>query len=360
MTNTLQVNISKKIGTFQLNVELSITPGIHALFGSSGSGKTQTLECIAGLTQPDSGTIILKDRDIHTLPARERKIGYVFQDGALFPHMTITQNTSYSRRNEKGQGQSEAKSILNEMGVGHLADRYPHEISGGQKQRVAIARALVAEPDILLLDEPFSNLDSVVRAKIMNDLLDLVERRNILAILVSHNLEEIIHTAHSLSIIEDGRIIQSGFINDIIFNPASGEVARLLGDVNLLDGEIKHTEPDGFTVDVMGTTWESSPRLTGKIGQKIELGIRTSSVKILKPNLKVPPELQKNQKSSTVQKVYHYPDFCIVDLMVEDCIPLTAKITESTSERLGIKEGGTIEISVPPPEMLIFEQKVFM
>src|SRR5690625_3323604 len=155
----LTVHIKKQLSHFTLNVQFTVKEEIAVLFGPSGSGKTTILNCIAGLTKMNDGCIKLYDRLLNQngkilIPVQERKIGYLFQDYALFPHKTVWENIAYGMKRE-----TFTRSLMSQLKISHLAHKYPHEISGGEKQRVAFIRAMATEPELLLLDEPFSALD---------------------------------------------------------------------------------------------------------------------------------------------------------------------------------------------------------
>ncbi|HHH40487.1 MAG TPA: ATP-binding cassette domain-containing protein, partial [Chloroflexi bacterium] len=167
----LVADIEKQLEHFRLALRLEVGTEVLVLFGPSGAGKTTVLNAIAGLVTPDAGEITLDGRPFFrrhrpgpavNLPARKRRIGYVFQQYALFPHLTALENVAYPLRRRR-DGPQQAMALLKKMGIAHLAHRYPHEMSGGQQQRVAIARALAADPQVLLLDEPFSALDAALR-----------------------------------------------------------------------------------------------------------------------------------------------------------------------------------------------------
>lgn len=190
-STVLVVDISKKLAHFELHSAFTIEKNeIVVLFGPSGSGKTTILNCIAGLTKPSYGAIHLNEKVLFdskkvNVSIQKRNVGYLFQDYALFPHMTVWKNIAYGMKSEQF-----AKELVRELEIEHLSNRYPHEISGGEKQRVAIARALSTEPDLLLLDEPFSALDDDTRAKSHDELLRLHALWQIPILLVTHSHAE--------------------------------------------------------------------------------------------------------------------------------------------------------------------------
>lgn len=210
---------------------------ILALLGPSGCGKTTTLRMIAGFERVDSGRIFLHGRDVTHLSPQQRKIGIVFQDYALFPHMTIEQNVMFAMREvPKSQRPEKAEYWLDLMGLAELKVRYPHELSGGQQQRVALARTLAAEPDLVLLDEPFSNLDASLRESTRNEMRALFKRAETTVILVTHDQAEALTFADTVGVMQKGRLAQIGTPQHVYQNPANAFVARFLGHTNLLVG----------------------------------------------------------------------------------------------------------------------------
>lgn len=202
----LHVNIEKELSHFILDVEFTVQQEIVVLFGASGSGKTTILDSIAGLQKPSHGLIKLHDRVLFdgknniSVPIQHRKIGYVFQDYALFPHLTVWENIAYGMKNK-----TFAIQLLNELQIDHLKQQYPNEISGGEKQRVALARALATEPQLLLLDEPFSALDDATRQTSHHQLLRLHDLWKIPIIVVTHNHIEAEKLSNRILYLEHGK-----------------------------------------------------------------------------------------------------------------------------------------------------------
>jgi len=203
----LSVDIHKTLNHFDLKTKFTVDKDeIVVLFGPSGSGKTTILNCIAGLTKATDGFIRLNDRSLFeskkiNLPIQKRKIAYLFQDYALFPHLTAWKNIAYGMKTE-----SFAIQLMKELRIDHLKDRYPHEISGGEKQRVAIARALATEPDLLLLDEPFSALDDATREASHEELIRLHRLWQIPIILVTHSHLEAKKLGTKILYLEEGKL----------------------------------------------------------------------------------------------------------------------------------------------------------
>jgi molybdate transport system ATP-binding protein len=233
----LRIDISKQLATFNLRVQMEVGAEILVLFGPSGAGKTQTLNAIAGLTTPDAGEIVLGDStffsaahkgDGFNLPPRKRRVGYVFQQYALFPHLTALENVAYALWRQPS-ARERAQALLERMHLAQLSNRYPHELSGGQQQRVAIARALAMKPRVLLMDEPFSALDSPTRQRLHQDLITLQQEERLIVIYVTHNLADAFAVGHRLAIMREGRIEQVGVPEDVRRNPANPLVLAALG-----------------------------------------------------------------------------------------------------------------------------------
>ncbi len=211
------------------------------LLGPSGSGKTTLLGLIAGITLPSEGRIELAGSDISRVPPERRDIGVVFQNYALFPHMTVRDNIAFPLRFRKIDRQERAARILQALELvrlDHLADRYPSELSGGQQQRVALARALIFDPAILLMDEPLSALDKKLREHMKIELRQIQQRLNLTIVYVTHDQDEALAMSSRIAVMRDGAIQQIGSPEEIYERPNSRFVADFVGDANLLDSEI--------------------------------------------------------------------------------------------------------------------------
>lgn len=204
----LSLDIRKKFNSFELDVRFDVDKEIIVLFGASGAGKTTILNCITGLVHPDSGKITLNGRKLFDenqkpLAIQKRMIGYLFQNYALFPHMTVEKNIRYGMKDH-----DLVYSLIEVVGIGHLLHSYPHQISGGEKQRVALVRALATKPEALLLDEPFSSLDSKTKKDCHNELLRLHSLWKIPIIMVTHDDEEARKLGDRILRLENGRITE--------------------------------------------------------------------------------------------------------------------------------------------------------
>ncbi|MGH9091084.1 MAG: ABC transporter ATP-binding protein [Acidimicrobiales bacterium] len=219
-------------------LDLAVPDGsLTAILGPSGSGKTTLLRVVAGFEPADRGTVAIGGVDATGLPPEQRRIGYVPQEGALFPHLSAERNVAFGvprRRRRSGL----AGDLLELVGMGGMGRRYPHELSGGQQQRVALARALAVEPRLVLLDEPFSSLDAALRASVRADVAGILRRAGATALLVTHDQDEALSWADHVAIIRDGRIGQFGTPQQIYASPDDPELARFLGDANLVPGVV--------------------------------------------------------------------------------------------------------------------------
>jgi iron(III) transport system ATP-binding protein len=221
------------------DVSLSVNKGeIFTLLGPSGCGKTTTLRLIAGFEAPDAGRIYLDEKDITALPPEQRDIGIVFQDYALFPHLNLQDNIIFALwKNPRKERKKNSMGFLEMVGLQDYSRHMPHELSGGQQQRAALARALAAGPRILLLDEPFSNLDTSLRQSVRSEIRALLHARGTTCVLVTHDQEEALSFSDRMALMNEGRIEQTGTPEDIYSAPSTRFAAQFLGRTNLIEGK---------------------------------------------------------------------------------------------------------------------------
>ncbi len=237
---TLAVDIERNLPGFRLRVSFACRRETLGLLGSSGSGKSMTLRCIAGLDRPTRGRITLGQQvwfdseEGINLPPQQRKVGFLFQNYALFPHLTIAGNIAIGLRGmEKKRKQIIIKEMIAKVKLDGLEERYPHQLSGGQQQRAALARALALQPQVLLLDEPFSALDNHLRSEMEQELAVLLSTFGGSSVYVTHNLEEAYRLCPDLLILDDGKVIAEGPREDIFNRPPNPAAARITGCHNL-------------------------------------------------------------------------------------------------------------------------------
>ncbi len=227
------------------NVSLSVSAGeVLVVVGESGSGKTTLLRLIAGLEYPDAGEIHFGEKVFSSnmvfMPTEQRNVGLVFQDYALFPHFDLMQNVAFGIKPKGKERTSRAKQYLEMVGLGSSTEKYPHELSGGEKQRVALARALASNPDLILMDEPFSNLDTTNKVRLRDDVRSLLKDENKAVILVTHDIEDAMILGDRVAVMSNGAILQVGNPEDVYFSPVSSYVAELFGAVNLIHGSVSN------------------------------------------------------------------------------------------------------------------------
>jgi iron(III) transport system ATP-binding protein len=276
MSSISCVDISKSFGDvravdgFSLEVEEG---SVAALLGPSGCGKTTTLRLIAGFERPDAGTIAVGGRTIAGpeafVPPERRRIGLVFQDYALFPHYDVAGNVAYAlgRRADRDR----VREVLDLVGLGGLAERSVDELSGGQQQRVALARALAPTPELILLDEPFSNLEAGLRERLREEVREILAEAGVTALFVTHDQEEALSLAEQVAVMRAGRVEQSGTPEEVYSRPASRWVAEFVGEIEVVPGEAV----DGRVVCELGSL-PSEPSRSGPV----DVLVRPESVAI--------------------------------------------------------------------------------
>jgi molybdate transport system ATP-binding protein len=297
---------------FSLEIELKAAAGVTVLFGPSGSGKTLTLECVAGFVRPDSGRILLDDQilfdagaGVH-LPPRRRNCGYVFQNYALFPHMTLRENLMFAAdRLPRLERHRRVADMLERFHLTPVAGRRPHEVSGGQTQRCSIARALIAKPRLMLLDEPARGLDAPLRADLYTVIRQVRASFNVPVLLVTHDLEECFELGDEMLILREGRIVQTGSPRKVLDQPANVETARLLGIENLLPAEITALDPGRNTSCLRLAFGQlAGPYFPGRLlGDRVHLCVRSEQLRAV-PGLRP----QHNQVAARLLHASEKPD----------------------------------------------------
>lgn len=260
----LQVRVAKRLPGFALDADWAAGEEVVALFGPSGAGKTLTLQCLAGLVRPDSGRIVVNGAVLYDsergndVPPQKRRLGYVFQGYALFPHLSVEGNVAYGlRRLTRADRRRRTEEVLHRLGLADLRARRPRELSGGQQQRVALARALAVDPELLLLDEPLSALDAPLRRQLRLELMSIVREWGKATVLVTHDLSEAFQLADRVVVYEAGRVVQQSPKTELLSAPASERVAQLMGVRNILHGTVLKAAPDRIQFRWRGQTLEA-------------------------------------------------------------------------------------------------------
>ncbi|MFA4646976.1 ABC transporter ATP-binding protein [Pyrococcus kukulkanii] len=345
-------NIVKKFGNFTAldNVNLEIKDReFMALLGPSGSGKSTLLYTIAGIYKPTSGKVYFDDRDVTELPPKDRNVGLVFQNWALYPHMTVYKNIAFPlelRKAPREEIDKKVREVAKMLHIDRLLERYPWQLSGGQQQRVAIARALVKEPDVLLLDEPLSNLDALLRLEVRAELKRLQKELGITAVYVTHDQAEALAMADRIAVIKEGKILQVGTPDEVYYKPKYKFVGGFLGNppMNFLEAKVE----DGKLV----ITEESAipiPRQYREIVEKtgvkeVYLGFRPHDA-----------EVEKGISQGIVGEVYSFEPLGreqIVTISVNDSI---VKVFAPEGEHFNF--GEKVTIKVKEDLLVLFDKK---
>ncbi len=267
-------------------VSLDVQPGeFLTLLGPSGCGKTTTLRMIAGFESPDEGRVLIGPRDVTTLAANQRDIGFVFQNYALFPHLTIFENVAYGLR-VRGLAEAEIHRAVGEVlalvGLAGYEPQFSSQLSGGEQQRVALARAIVIRPGVLLFDEPLSNLDARLRVQMRHEIRSLQRRLGITTIYVTHDQEEAMAVSDRIVVMNQGRVVQVGSAEDLYLRPRTGFVARFIGRINTLDAQVLGLDGDGAEVEVLGRRLRvPQPNEGLAVGQPAQLMVRPEALRVV-------------------------------------------------------------------------------
>jgi molybdate transport system ATP-binding protein len=307
---------------FALDVAFQTSSGITVLFGPSGAGKTQTLEAIAGFSKPDSGRILLDDAILFdagagvNLPPRLRNCGYVFQNYALFPHMTLRENLQFAAvRQPRLERYRRVNEMLERFHLAEASGRRPHQVSGGEKQRCSIARALIGSPKVLLLDVPARGLDAPLRNELYTVLRQVRSEFGVPILLVTHDLEECFELADEMLILLNGRVVQHGAPRQVIDQPANVDVARLLGIANLFPARIEALDPGRNTSRLHVREDAEAFELTGPyfpghlLGDSLWVCVRAEDLRATAQNgsKAAPPQLIPNRVPARLLRVSEKP-----------------------------------------------------
>lgn len=341
---SLLVNIEKRLGDFRLKVDLETDDGVLALLGASGCGKSMTLKCIAGIERPDRGRIevdgrVLFDSERHIdLSPQKRRTGLLFQNYALFPNMTVEQNIRCGVRRDPRGGEEKVRQIMERFRLDALKKHYPHQLSGGQQQRVALARILVSSPDILLLDEPFSALDSHLRFRLEQEVRGILRDFGKTVVLVSHDRDEVFRLSDEIAVMDGGKVDAFGSKEDVFAHPRTRAAALLTGCKNI--SPVQKIDEH----HVLATDWGLTLETEEFVGNAGYVGIRMHDIR--------PGEGQNC--------------FCLgVAEVIENPFSFTVMLRSAKStEKLGCEldkelwreiQGDQIKIHLPPSTLCVLE-----
>ena len=337
----IRLNFHKSLGSFTLRVDCTLETKVTAFLGVSGSGKSTLLNCVSGTLTPDAGEIAFGDEILYAsasginLPPEKRRFGYVFQEGYLFPHLTVAQNIRYGQPNSRKS--SDAIDVLE---ISELLQRYPKELSGGQRQRVAIARALAMEPRMLLMDEPLAALDSALKDRIIPYLHHVKEVFEIPILYITHTFSEAMALADEAFLIADGEIMANGEPHRLLTAPSAMPIAQMTGVENILFLPVTASnKARGLTALEIGSQSLIIPYIDVEVGEVVPVAIRAEDIIIsLEPDISVSA---RNILPGKIQYLDVKSERTWLSILVE-WHHLAVKITHEARDQLQLREGSEV------------------
>ncbi len=352
-------DLSIELGGFALRgLELSCPPGeYHVIIGPTGCGKSTTIKCLLGLLTPRSGRVVLGGDDLTAAPTERRRMGYLPQDCALFPHMNVERNIRFgieARRRDAASDDAMLARLVGLLGIGHLLPRRVQQLSGGERQKVALARALGAKPELILLDEPLSSLDEASRRRLWFELREVFAELGTTAIHITHSLEEACAMGDRISVMLAGRIVQTGLAREVLERPASPEVAAFLGYRNIYPGVVGRSE-HGSCIQLEGLAIHTSRVLP--VGQRVQLCIRPQDVRIVEPGRPLAPAIARNVLGGELRQLVALSDSCVALLLLDaGPVPLELELRFPVhlERRFALEPGQRLEVGFYEPGLLVY------
>jgi molybdate/tungstate transport system ATP-binding protein len=343
--------LRKSYGQFDFGpVDLTVVDDVLAVLGPSGSGKTTLLSLIAGIDSPDSGSIQLDGRELVGLPLEDRHVGMVFQEGALFPHMTARKNIEYA-----ATASERVDELATLLELEDVLDRRPPTLSGGERQRVALARTLATDPDVLLFDEPLSSLDAPIRKRLRDELHGLFESLEIPILYVTHDQRTATALGDRIAIVRDGDLEQVGPPSTVLTRPTSRFVARFTGTENLFEGTVTDRTDDGATVllgDIQCETTASEVNTS-----TVTVCIHPSRVELEAPYI-ADGDRTANTVTGTVARWLNEGSEYRIDIEIEaGSITLTVNVRPPTFERLALGNGSEVRVLIPKESIHLIPER---
>ena len=343
----IEVAITKRLGQFALDVSFSAGAGVTALFGRSGSGKSTIVKAIAGLVRPERGRIQIGDKVLFDaarridVAAEKRRAGVVFQDGRLFPHLSVRQNLLYGFARAAGAKAIDADSVIGVLGIESLLDRRPANLSGGERQRVAVGRALLAQPRVLLMDEPLAALDNERKAEVLPYLEALNARFGIPIIYVTHDADEVLRLARDVVLLADGKVAVSGALGDVTSRLDLPAEAEALGLGAILDGRMEaHDAARGLSTVATAVGAFKLPLQKRDLGARVAIRVAARDVSIA---MERPAAISvQNMFDAVVQEVRAAAPHVARLALSAGQGRLVAEVTADAVERLQLKPGAKV------------------
>lgn len=353
MGMTLELSqLRKAYGQFNFGpVDLTVDGEVLAVLGPSGSGKTTLLSLIAGIATPESGSILLNGRELVGLPLEDRHVGMLFQEGALFPHMTARENIEYAAT--ASDRVDELASLLELEGV---LDRKPPTLSGGERQRVALARTLATDPDVLLLDEPLSSLDAPIRKRLRDELHSLFESLEVPILYVTHDQRTATALGDRIAIVRDGDLEQVGSPPTVLTRPTSRFVARFTGNENLFEGTVTDRTADGAMVQFGDVQFQTTASDISP--SAVTVCIHPSRIEV-EASYVAAGDRTANTVTGTVVRWLNEGSKYRIDIESKTgSLTITANVRPPTFERLALENGSEVQVLIPQESIhLIPERK---
>ncbi|TMV03259.1 molybdenum ABC transporter ATP-binding protein [Ruegeria sediminis] len=340
---SLSVKLSHRLPDMELDVAFDAPPGVTVLFGRSGSGKTTIVNAVAGLLRPDAGRVAVGDWVLFDtergrwLPPHRRRLGYIFQEGRLFPHLTVRQNLAYGGWfAPRGAHRENRDKVVEMLGIGHLLDRRPALLSGGEKQRVAIGRALLASPQLILADEPLAALDDARKAEILPYFERLRDEVSVPILYVTHSAAEVARLATSVVALQDGKAVRHGPAAEVLSDPAVAPAGvRAVGAV--LQARVHAHHADGLTELEAGGDHLFLPRIPHRPGETVR--IRIAAQEVILANRKPDGLSALNVLQGTVLGIRSGEGPGAIVSVQTRAGMILARITRRSSEALGLRQG---------------------
>ena len=360
----LEVAVRKRLGEFQLDAAFSAPKGLITLFGPSGSGKSLTLQSLAGTNQPDEGRIVLDGDAIFdsrrglNLSAQKRRVGYVPQRYALFPHLSVADNVGFGlARLSANIRRQRVTELLDSFHLQALASRRPHQLSGGQQQRVALARALAVQPRLLLLDEPFAALDAGLRSALREELAQVQRLWNISMLFVTHDLSDVFAFGQRVIVYDHGRVIQQGTRDEVFFRPGNRRVAEFVQTGNILPATVERVDGEKSWL-----RWGDRLLLTK--GRPLPPGtpayvcIRPTQILIVRPDRAKARERQNVLSGSIVHTDMHAETYTLHLRLdhSEAAYDLEIVLPGYVYHRLGVQSTPSLMVELNPRDLHVFPQ----
>ncbi len=360
----LRFRIAKRFDGFSLDCEAEFERGVTAVFGRSGSGKTTLLDAIAGMTTPDEGEIVIDGETIYSsarrvdAPLERRRFGYVFQHGALFPHMSVRRNIRYGYDlTPAGERRHRPEELAEMLGVSHLLGRSAATLSGGERQRVALARALAISPRLLLLDEPLASLDAANRGAILSLLRRVSERLDTPMIFVSHSLSEVMALAPRALALEDGKPLAYGATADVMTSANVARFADYATLENILEAEFVSADADEGTSRLkVGDATLIAPRVDAAPGDAVSVSIRAGDIIL---SLGVPPKTSaRNAAPGVIRETRFAGGRALVYVDLGETV--VAEVTPASVTELRLERGREVYAVIKSNSILAFRADVLV